>query len=99
MTKITREQIEEEYWFNGCVNQERANLEGIDLSDFDFWGEHLFDSGLAFDDERKLNFSRANLRGASLSGANLSRSLLDGANLVGANLAGAKLYGANLARR
>jgi hypothetical protein len=68
-----------------CLEENRANLSGANLSRADLSSANLSSANLS-----GAYLSSANLSGADLSGANLSRANLSGANLSMADLSRAK---------
>lgn len=86
----------------------RANLQGLDLTAYDFRnvdlsGANLSGAIMAGCDMTSVNLSAANLtnaclRAACLAGAKLRGARIDGADLRGADLTGAHLAGIDLSR-
>lgn len=74
----------------------KANLNGVDLSGFNFENANFSGASLLGAILDKTIFKGADLRSADLQGANLSNADLAGANLSGANLSNAKLLSTNL---
>jgi uncharacterized protein YjbI with pentapeptide repeats len=84
--------------FSG-LNLVYANLQEVDLSNFDFTGANLLGADLGKANLYRSNFNKANLTKAQLSECRLRLANFQGANLEktdlkGANLQWAKLHGA-----
>lgn len=78
-------------WLDGEPGGERANLEGVNLSEANLEGVNLRHANL-----EGVNLFEANLQRANLSNANLEKTNLVGAILMRTNLFEANLFEANL---
>jgi len=79
-----------------AVEDQKADLRGVNLSGMDLTGVNLAGADLRESHLGDASLITANLTGANLSGANLSGTNLSGANLSGTNLSGSDtdLWGA-----
>lgn len=100
---VSLEKILEDHekWLNGENSGERANLNGVDLSDANLKnanlrGAYLRNTVLRDTDLRGVNLSRTDLSHADLGNADLSNASLKFAKLSNANLIGTDLSDARL---